>query len=372
MTVATIIILLITAVYVYLVAKCCIVFHNYDDNTSSVPSAPTTSASVPSVPKTDIIVSAKNESQNITKFLDSIKAQTLSAAHLILIDDNSTDDTYDLAAARQDVDFTLLKNTGKGKKQALDFGISHSKADYILSTDADCFPQPRWAETLIAAVQNVDADMIMAPVIIEAPDKTKMFQRLWQAESFALITITAGTCIAGSPVMCNGGNIGYRASFIKKSIGDINGKYASGDDMFMMESAGRQHKRFVYAKNPDAVIRTDGVETLHQLLNQRARWVSKTGGYTDSYILFFAFAILFGNLAAIAAPIFAAFGFCVWWAAALTLLLKFAVDFASVRVSSEYYDEHQRFIDVLVLGVVYPYYVVASVVSYFVRGFKWK
>ncbi|MBQ1696975.1 MAG: glycosyltransferase [Bacteroidales bacterium] len=367
MTVATIIILIITVIYVYLVAKCCIVFHNYDDNTASV-----TSELTPSVRTTDIIVSAKNESQNITKFLDSIKAQTLDGAHLILIDDNSTDNTYDLAAARQDVDITLLKNTGKGKKQALNFGISHSKADYILSTDADCFPQPRWAETLIAAAQNVDADMIMAPVIIEAPDKSKMFQRLWQAESFALITITAGTCISGSPVMCNGGNIGYRSTFIKKSIGDINGKYASGDDMFMMESAGRQHKRFVYAKNPDAVIRTDGVENLHQLLNQRARWVSKTGGYTDSYILFFAFAILLGNMAAIAAPIFAAFNLMGWGTAALSLLLKFAVDFASVRVSSEYYNERQRIMDIVVLGIVYPYYVVASVVSYFVRGFKWK
>ena len=374
MLVATIIILTITAIYVYLVTKCCIVFHNYDDNTSKPSTTSTPPISVPSVSSvraTDIIVAAKNESQNITKFLDSIKAQTLDGAHLILIDDNSTDNTYDLAQSRQDVDITLLKSPGKGKKQALNHGIAHSKADYILSTDADCFPQPRWAETLVSAAQNVDADMIMAPVIIEAPDKTKMFQRLWQAESFALITITAGTCIAGRPVMCNGGNIGYRSTFIKKSIGDINGKYASGDDMFMMESAGKQHKRFVYAKNPDAVIRTDGVETLHQLLNQRARWVSKTGGYTDSYILFFACAILLGNLAAIAAPILWACG-GAWWMALSVLLLKFAADFASVRVSSEYYGEHQRFIDVLVLGVVYPYYVVASVVSYFVRGFKWK
>ncbi|MBQ1697874.1 MAG: hypothetical protein II075_08315, partial [Bacteroidales bacterium] len=77
MTVATIIILLITVIYVYLVAKCCIVFHNYDDNTASVTSELTTSVSA-----TDIIVSAKNESQNITKFLDSIKAQTLDGAHL--------------------------------------------------------------------------------------------------------------------------------------------------------------------------------------------------------------------------------------------------------------------------------------------------
>ncbi len=374
MFIATIIILIITAVYVYLVTKCCIVFHNYDDNTTPASTSSTHSPSVPSVSSvraTDIIVSAKNESANISKFLDSIKSQTLPGAHLILIDDHSTDNTYDLAAARQDVDITLLKNTGKGKKQALDFGISHSNADYILSTDADCFPQPRWAETLVNAAKNVDADMIMAPVIIEAPVNTKMFQRLWQAESFALITITAGTCIAGRPVMCNGGNIGYRAAFIKKSIGDINGKYASGDDMFMMESAGRQHKRFVYAKNPDAVIRTDGVTNIHQLLNQRARWVSKTGGYTDYYILFFAFAILLGNLAAIAAPILWACG-GAWWMALSVLLLKFAVDFASVRVSSEYYNERQRIVDVVVLGIVYPYYVVAAIFTFWGRGFKWK
>lgn len=364
MTIPAFIIATITAVYVYLVAKCCIVFYNYNDNTSE--------PSVNYEPSVSLVVAAKNESKNISKFLDAVEAQTLPNAHLILIDDHSTDTTFDIAAARQDDNITLLKNPGHGKKQAINYGISYCDSPYVLSTDADCFPQPKWAETLVAAAHSVDADMIMAPVIIEAPDNTKMFQRLWQAESFALITITAGTCIAGSPVMCNGGNIGYRTSFIKQSIGDINGKYASGDDMFMMESAGRQHKRFVYAKNPDAVIRTDGVETLHQLLNQRARWVSKTGGYSDVYILFFAFAILLGNIMAIAAPVCAACAIAPWWVAAVALLLKFAVDFASVKVSSEYYKEKQRFLDILALGVVYPYYVVASVITYFVRGFKWK
>ncbi|MBQ5551846.1 MAG: glycosyltransferase, partial [Bacteroidales bacterium] len=125
MLVATIIILTITAIYVYLVVKCCIVFHNYDDNTSKPSTTSTPPISVPyvsSVRATDIIVAAKNESQNITKFLDSIKAQTLDGAHLILIDDNSTDNTYDLAQSRQDVDITLLKSPGKGKKQALNHG----------------------------------------------------------------------------------------------------------------------------------------------------------------------------------------------------------------------------------------------------------
>ncbi len=364
--VLTVILSAIMAVYVFLVAKCCVAFYKYDDHTATA--APAAQKTVPSV---SVIVSAKNEEANLPQFLDDMKAQTMPGCSLILVDDNSTDDTYSIAAGRGDLDMTLLKNTGHGKKSALNYGISQSDSLYILSTDADCFPRPRWAQTLVNAAQIVDADMIMAPVIIEAPDKSKMFQRLWQAESFALITITAGTCIDGKPVMCNGGNIGYRASFIKQSIGDINGKYASGDDMFMMESAGRQRKRFVYAKNPDAVIRTAGVETLGQLLNQRARWVSKTGGYTDYYILFFAFAILLGNLAAIVAPILWACG-GAWWMALTVLLSKFAVDFASVRVSSEYYNEHQRFIDVIALGIVYPYYVVAAIFTFWGRGFKWK
>jgi glycosyltransferase involved in cell wall biosynthesis len=347
-----------------LVARCSVAFLRYNDNFNNVSQSENYSA--------DIVVAAKNEAANISAFLDRIKKQTLSHCHLILVDDNSTDNTYQLVKQSNERNITLLRNIGSGKKSALKYGILHSTAPYIFSTDADCLVENQWAQSLVSAAISNDADMIMAPVIIEAYNNQSIFQRLWQAESFALITITAGTCILGHPVMCNGGNIGYSASFLKKSLSDINSKYASGDDMFMMESAERQHKKIVYVKSPKAVVATKGVQNLSELLNQRARWVSKTGGYTDSYIIFFALAILLGNISAILSLILSIFSEVSWWSTFLLLTLKFAADYASVYVSSEYYGHHQRFVDVLILGIVYPYYVVASVVTYFICGFKWK
>lgn len=362
--VATIILCAVVAIYIYLVARCCVAFQRYDDNFDNIFQLENHSV--------DIIVAAKNEASNISSFLDCINNQTLPNCRLILVDDNSTDNTYKLALQNNECDMILLRNIGSGKKTALKYGISHSTASYIFSTDADCLIGKQWAYSLnLAAISN-DADMIMAPVIIEACNAKSIFQRLWQAESFSLITITAGTCILGHPVMCNGGNIGYRSSFLKKSLSDINGKYASGDDMFMMESAERQQKKIIYVKTPNAVATTKGVQNLRELLNQRARWVSKTGGYTDRYIIFFALAILAGNIAAIATLVLSIFSIVSWWATFLLLTLKFAADYASVSVSSEYYERHQRFVDVLILGIVYPYYVVSSIVTYFVYGFKWK
>lgn len=324
------------------------------------------------LPDTDIIVAAKNEQDNIDRLSDSIHSQTHAKSHLIFVDDHSTDDTLRLASERFQAPHRVIQSDGHGKKDALRCGIRESGADYILSTDADCFPSARWAELMAGSAKVYDADMVMAPVIIEPMDSGRLFQRLQMVESFSMITITGGTCLKGKPVMCNGGNIGYKADFLKRNTDGLNTKYASGDDMFMMETASKQSRKFAYVRHPDAVIRTKGVATWRQLMNQRARWVSKTGGYTSAYILLFAFAILFGNLAAIACLILPLVSLMPWWMALPMWLLKFFADYESAMVPALFYGQRLSFLDVLVLEIVYPYYVVASVFSSVFRGFKWK
>jgi len=373
MIVSSVILAAIVAVYAYLVIRCSWVFGRpyakAPQDEAADKNHPDDKAPLPA---TDLIVAAKNEQQNIARLAQSVLAQTHRQCRLIFVDDHSTDDTYTLAQSLLTAPHTVLHSSGHGKKEALQCGMAESTAGYILLTDADCFPEEHWAELMVSAAVDSDAEMVMAPIIIEPIDRGSMFQRLQMAESFALITITAGTCLDGSPVMCNGGNIGYRAQFLKANKQGMNARYASGDDMFMMETASRQRRSFAYVRDPRAAIRTAGVATLGQLINQRARWVSKTGGYTSWYILFFAFAILLGNLAMIAAPILYMCRLLPWWALTGMCLLKFAADFCSVRVSSEHYGEHQRFLDVLVMEIIYPYYVVVSCVSSLVRGFKWK
>lgn len=367
MTITAFIILVLILVYWYLVQGCYDSFRSFGSGEYKLGEADPAR-----MPDTDIIVAAKNEQDNIAMLADSINSQTHKSSRLIFVDDHSTDSTADEARRLFQPPHSVIESGGKGKKDALRTGIAQSTGEYILSTDADCFPRPRWAELMVAAAQLTDADMVMAPVIIEPIDSGKLFQRLQTVESFAMITITGGTCLQGRPVMCNGGNIGYRASFLKGNADGMNKKYASGDDMFMMETASRKSRRFAYVRHPDAVIRTKGVATWKALLNQRARWVSKTGGYTSKYILFFAFVILLGNLAAIASLVLPLLGIMPWWAGALVWIAKGFTDAGSALASASFYGERLRFWDVVLLEICYPFYVVASVASALTRGFKWK
>jgi hopene-associated glycosyltransferase HpnB len=99
-------------------------------------------------PSIDIIVPARNESDSLPKTLPSLLAQDYPGMwSIILVDDHSDDSTGDLArtlAERQSGIGRLtvvlppeLADGWVGKVAAMNAGVAHSQADYILFTDAD-------------------------------------------------------------------------------------------------------------------------------------------------------------------------------------------------------------------------------------------
>ncbi|MBQ3655338.1 MAG: glycosyltransferase [Bacteroidales bacterium] len=351
----------VSTVYFLLVLVCCLCFYRYK-----------TSENKDYDVKIYVLVSAKNEAENIEKFLHCIENQSFKNFTLVLIDDNSSDSTFEKASAYGLKNLVLKKNPFSGKKSALKYGLEFCSGEYVFLTDADCFPEKDWLKTLVSTMKTHNADMVLAPVIITASDSEKRFQRLWQAEGFSFITVTAGTCISGLPVMSNGGNIGYKTEFFKNNILGLNAAYSSGDDMFMLETAQKMKKKIVYAKLPSAVVETQGVETMKALFNQRSRWVSKTGGYRDFFTLFFAAIVFFANIDIIALTVLSALKIVNFQTFLIAFFSKFLVDFLSVEIPSRYYNRPQNFSDIFILALVYPYYVFGAVFMYFVKGFKWK
>lgn len=84
-------------------------------------------------PKVSVIITTKNEEKNIYRILESIKNQSWENIEIIVVDNNSTDNTLKIAK-----EFTPNVYTkGPERSAQRNYGVSKSKGDFVLILDAD-------------------------------------------------------------------------------------------------------------------------------------------------------------------------------------------------------------------------------------------
>ena len=93
-----------------------------------------------------IIVPIYNSENYIKKCLDSILAQTYSNLEVILIDDGSTDNSYNICKDYQKKDnrIVLLQQKNAGVSRARNHGLEVAKGEYIGFVDSDDLLDENW------------------------------------------------------------------------------------------------------------------------------------------------------------------------------------------------------------------------------------
>ena len=85
-----------------------------------------------------MIIPMYNESRYIARCLDSLKKQTYKDFELILIDDESKDNTVEIAEwYKNDFDLTILKQKNSGPGKARNRWAKEAKGDILIFVDAD-------------------------------------------------------------------------------------------------------------------------------------------------------------------------------------------------------------------------------------------
>jgi glycosyltransferase involved in cell wall biosynthesis len=94
-----------------------------------------------------VIVCAKNEEENIKKYFQTLVTQNYPDYEIVLIDDASSDETLELFETYEkqyaNVKLVKVQNVEAfwgNKKFALTLGIKAAKNEYLVFTDADCYP----------------------------------------------------------------------------------------------------------------------------------------------------------------------------------------------------------------------------------------
>jgi len=308
-----------------------------------------------------IVIACRNEQKNLQNLLNCLNTQDYpeDLFEIIIVDDNSTDKTYQIASASDGYGKRIvLHSEGYGKKMAIRTGISAASGILIITTDADCRMGKNWIRSIAAFYEKNRPDMIICPVQIkESPGFFGKFQEL---EFLGLQGITAGTALAGESTMCNGANLSFTRVAYMDNAGNLHDEIASGDDIFLLHSLKKKsHSKILWLESSDAIVTAAASPGLISYLNQRKRWISKGKSYSDK------FTILLGNVTFVTILIHlvllvATFLNQVFLQVLLAVfLLKSVPDFLILYNTAVRYRKPKLMYWFIPAQIVYPFYVLA-------------
>jgi len=98
-----------------------------------------------------VIITVKNEADQIKPLLDSLFSQTYKPYEIIIVDGGSSDGTAEIVRkyVDQGAQIRLIISPGSNIAQGRNIGISNSLTDYIACTDAGVVPDRNWLANLM-------------------------------------------------------------------------------------------------------------------------------------------------------------------------------------------------------------------------------
>lgn len=256
-----------------------------------------------------VIVCAKNEAENVKKFFPYLINQNYPEYEIVLIDDASSDETLDIFEMYEkqypNVKLVKVQNNEAfwgNKKFALTLGIKASSKEYLVFTDADCYPNSKdW-------LAQVTAQFTLKKTIVlgyGAYDKIKnsFLNKIIRYETLLTAVQYFSWAKIGKPYMGVGRNLAYKKSvfFDNRGFMDHMRVRSGDDDLFINQAANKENTTILYT--PESFTYSTPRTSYKDWFNQKRRHVTtaklyksfdkfQLGIYFISQVLFFALAVV--------------------------------------------------------------------------------
>ena len=270
-----------------------------------------------------------------------------------------------------------------GKKHALSKLIHAATTEYVWLHDDDVILPPAATEPVRqpegrsvfcqpkAVCQHSgltgEADLIILPLRMESSPLqggseggVRVLEALQIAEYAAIQELTMRTAKAGRAVMCSGANLIVRRDAWLACEPDLHPEIPSGDDMFLLEAMKKRGYKISVIDEPDFTAVVRPAPTWRAFFRQRMRWAGKAPKYTDPDILRCGALIVAANLLQLLCP--------------LIILIKFPIEYNLVKKRLPSPPPEGRpggVLVVLLLELLYPFYLLLSLLGGLFRQKKW-
>ena len=232
-----------------------------------------------------VIVCAKNEEENVKKYIPLLAEQNYTDFEIVLIDDASSDETLEVFEQfeKEYSNIRLVKVENNeafwgNKKYALTLGIKASKKDYLLFTDADCYPISKDWITAMTSQFTMNKTIVLGYGGYEKTERS-FLNKIIRFETVLTAVQYFSWAKLGAPYMGVGRNLAYK----RDEFFNVNGfidhiQVRSGDDdLFINQAANKSNTTISYA--PESFTYSKPKETYKEWFTQKRRHISTAEHY---------------------------------------------------------------------------------------------
>ena len=201
-----------------------------------------------------VIVCAKNDAERVKELVPVLAAQNYPDFELVLIDNASSDETLDVFEEfeKQYRNIRLVKVENNeafwgNKKYALTLGIKAASKDYLVFTDADCYPtSPDWITNMTSQF-TLNKTIILGYSAYEKQAKS-FLNKIIRYDAVLRATQQFAWAKIGRPFTGNGRNLAYKKDEFFKRNGYINHmNILTGEDaLFINDAAEKKNTATCY------------------------------------------------------------------------------------------------------------------------------
>lgn len=122
--------------------------------------------------KVSVIVPVYNVENYVGKCLDSLIKQSLQEIEILVVDDGSTDQSYDVVKkyADQHKNITVLQKQNGGLSDARNYGLRYAKGEFIAFIDSDDYIDETTLEKFYNKAVQEDLDIVVCDTIMQYED----------------------------------------------------------------------------------------------------------------------------------------------------------------------------------------------------------
>ncbi|MFW5706289.1 MAG: glycosyltransferase [Bacteroidota bacterium] len=327
-----------------------------------------------------IVVAVRNEAEQVGTLLTCLSRQNYPCHQfeVIVSDDSSDDQTPHIVEqfACRHPNIRLIRAQEKyphGKKAALHRAIESASGELILTTDGDCTMGGKWLSSMVQHYISSGAAFLMGPVNIYRT-KGGWLDQMQTLEFMSIMGVTGGAAGTGKPVLCNGANLAFRRDTWQQVRHQVAGRsYLSGDDVFLLHAFKKRFPgRILFVKDRNAVVTTTPSYNIVEFFSQRSRWAGKSAGFTDAFTLATGLITALTSLMLIASVIWNIFVPASFYSTLAAWGIKMAADFLLLWPVAGFFQQRKLMRHFPFLSVLYPFYVVTTIVLAIFFPAKWK